>query len=35
MAGLVLYAFMNARRQRLGVVAEPVEAPELDSAVDA
>jgi APA family basic amino acid/polyamine antiporter len=35
MAGLVLYAFMNARRQRLGVVAEPVEAPEVDSAVDA
>jgi APA family basic amino acid/polyamine antiporter len=35
LAGLILYAFMNARRQRLGVAAEPVEAPELDSMVDA
>jgi APA family basic amino acid/polyamine antiporter len=35
LAGLILYAFMNARRQRLGVAAEPVEAPELDSTVDA
>lgn len=35
LAGLVLYAFMNARRQRLGVAAEPVEAPELDSTVEA
>jgi APA family basic amino acid/polyamine antiporter len=35
LAGLVLYAFMNAHRQRLGEAAEPVEAPELDSSVDA
>jgi APA family basic amino acid/polyamine antiporter len=35
LAGLILYAFMNARRQRMGVAAEPVEAPELDSTVDA
>ena len=34
LAGLVLYAFMNARRQRLGVAAEPVEAPDFDSVVD-
>jgi APA family basic amino acid/polyamine antiporter len=35
MAGLILYAFMNARRQRLGVAAEPLEAPDFDSTVDA
>jgi APA family basic amino acid/polyamine antiporter len=35
LTGLVLYAFMNARRQRLGEAVEPVEAPELDSSVDA
>lgn len=35
MAGLILYAFMNARRQRLGVAAEPHEAPDFDSTVDA
>jgi APA family basic amino acid/polyamine antiporter len=35
LAGLILYAFMNARRQRMGVAAEPVEAPELDFTVDA
>ncbi len=35
LAGLILYAFMNARRQRLGVAAEPIEAPELDAKVDA
>jgi APA family basic amino acid/polyamine antiporter len=34
LAGLILYAFMNARRQRLGMAAEPIEAPEL-SEVDA
>jgi APA family basic amino acid/polyamine antiporter len=33
LAGLVLYAFMNARRQRLGETAEPTEAPELETAV--
>jgi APA family basic amino acid/polyamine antiporter len=35
LTGLVFYAFMNARRQRLGEAVEPVEAPELDSSVDA
>lgn len=35
LAGLILYAFMNARRQRMGVAAEPVEAPELDFTADA
>ena len=33
LAGLVLYAFMNARRQRLGLAPEPVEAPELEAEV--
>ncbi len=33
--GLILYAFLNARRERLGVVPEPIEAPELGSEVDA
>jgi APA family basic amino acid/polyamine antiporter len=32
--GLVLYAFMNARRERLGEIAEPVDNP-TDSLVDA
>ena len=27
MAGLVLYAFLNARRQRLGLIAEPIDNP--------
>ena len=27
LAGLVLYAFLNARRQRLGEAAEPVDLP--------
>jgi APA family basic amino acid/polyamine antiporter len=35
LAGLILYAFMNARRQRMGVAPEPVEAPELDLPIDA
>jgi APA family basic amino acid/polyamine antiporter len=35
LAGLILYAFMNARRQRLGEATEPVEAPEFDAVVDA
>jgi APA family basic amino acid/polyamine antiporter len=35
MAGLILYAFMNAHRQRLGVAAEPLEARDFDSTVDA
>ncbi len=33
LAGLILYAFMNARRQRLGTAVEPIEAPELESEV--
>ena len=28
MAGLIVYAFLNARRQRLGESVEPVDAPE-------
>ena len=28
LAGLILYAFLNARRQRLGESAEPVDLPE-------
>ena len=27
MAGLILYAFLNARRQRLGETTEPIELP--------
>jgi APA family basic amino acid/polyamine antiporter len=27
LAGLILYAFLNARRQRLGEAAEPVDNP--------
>ena len=27
LAGLILYAFLNARRQRLGEAAEPVDLP--------
>jgi APA family basic amino acid/polyamine antiporter len=33
LAGFILYAFMNARRQRLGLAVEPIEAPELDAEV--
>lgn len=33
LVGFVLYAFMNARRQRLGIAAEPIEAPALDDEV--
>jgi len=28
LAGLILYAFLNARRQRLGEAAEPVDLPD-------
>jgi APA family basic amino acid/polyamine antiporter len=34
LAGLVLYAFLNARRQRLGETAEPVDNPMNESAVE-
>ena len=34
LAGLVLYAFLNARRQRLGQAPEPVTAPVVTSASD-
>jgi APA family basic amino acid/polyamine antiporter len=33
LAGFILYAFMNAHRQRLGLAVEPIEAPELDAEV--
>ncbi|MGP8058238.1 MAG: amino acid permease [Acidimicrobiales bacterium] len=35
LAGLVLYAFLNARRQRLGEAAEPVDLPPEEPAVPA
>ena len=36
LAGLILYAFLNARRQRLGESAEPVDLPdEVSAAVPA
>jgi APA family basic amino acid/polyamine antiporter len=34
LAGLVLYAFLNARRQRLGKTAEPVDLPPEQAAVE-
>jgi len=34
LAGLVLYAFLNARRQRLGEAAEPVDLPPEELSVD-
>ncbi len=34
LAGLVLYAFLNARRQRLGEAPEPVDLPALDPTID-
>jgi APA family basic amino acid/polyamine antiporter len=33
-AGLVLYAFLNARRERLGDIAEPVDNPVEQTSVD-
>ena len=33
-AGLVLYAFLNARRQRLGEAPEPTDLPAEPAAVD-
>jgi len=35
LAGLILYAFLNARRQRLGEAGEPVDLPEVGSPVAA
>ena len=38
LAGLILYAFLNARRQRLGEATEPVDLPDdvsVDAAVEA
>jgi APA family basic amino acid/polyamine antiporter len=34
LAGLVLYAFLNARRQRLGEAPEPVDLPPEELSVD-
>jgi len=34
LAGLVIYAFLNARRQRLGETAEPVDLPPEELSID-
>jgi APA family basic amino acid/polyamine antiporter len=34
LAGIILYAFLNARRQRLGKAAEPVDLPPEQTAVE-
>jgi APA family basic amino acid/polyamine antiporter len=34
LAGIILYAFLNARRQRLGEVGEPVDLPPDEPAVE-